>query len=101
MVSFESGWCRARMSVAGFSLLTATRRGGEVILCDLQVEVMREWIWVMFWMRVAARVGSILRGAIKGSSSEVILSMACYDTMLREWLIYWSEGERCMLDFSY
>lgn len=44
------------MSLAGFSLDTATRRGGELVV---DTAVMRFWIEVILDVRVEARVGEM------------------------------------------
>ena len=71
----EGGVCRARMSEAGLSFETATRRtgrwgGGR----EWRVEVMRVWIVVILARRVEARwgeMGIISVGAEGGASSAV------------------------------
>lgn len=72
MDSLLAGWCRARMSDAGLSLLTATRRGGllgvrarafededEDFWAFCRVVVIRDWIDWRFSSSWAAREASM------------------------------------------
>lgn len=76
------------MSVAGLSLLTATRRGGWVLDWVLHVWLMRLWICAMFWIKVLARAGSTLR-EVGGISLEVSLLACSESSPLSEDMFAW------------
>lgn len=83
-VSGDGEEWRDRMSVAGLSLLTATRRGMRWMLWDLQVWEMRVFMLAMFWRRVEAREGSSLRvgGGIDESVEEWLVSEVEFEVMI-------------------